>query len=48
MVGKKFNKLALDGHNYPTWTMNIVRVFSKGASWLTDPIRDTPTAGDIF
>ena len=46
MTVKEFEELALDGHNYPTWAMDVkVSLSSRGMAAALIPPEDPPQAG---
>jgi hypothetical protein len=47
MAAKEFEELALDGHNYPTWAMNVkISLLSRGIAGALIPLENPPQEGD--
>jgi hypothetical protein len=47
MAAKDFEELALDGHNYPTWAMDIkISLSSRGIAGALIPPENPPQEGD--
>jgi hypothetical protein len=47
MAAKDFEELALDGHNYPTWAMDVkISLSSRGIAGALIPPENPPQEGD--
>jgi hypothetical protein len=47
MAAKDFEELVLDGHNYPTWAMDVkISLSSRGIAGALIPPENPPQEGD--